>query len=100
MSELARRSMPLAIRRQEHAPIDDSRACPDSKGTGHALVLIVVTAICSTAAVHAQGLEEAWRPDDALRIYAVSLNYPPPLERPYTTYGIYLGQGTVITAAH
>src|ERR1700674_1806264 len=31
----------MPVRRQEHAPIKDSRACPASKGTGQALDLIV-----------------------------------------------------------
>jgi hypothetical protein len=38
--------------------------------------------------------------DDDLRIYAVNVVKTPPFERQFTGYGIYLGQGYVITAAH
>jgi hypothetical protein len=38
--------------------------------------------------------------EDALRIYAVNVVKTPPLETPFVGYGIYLGQGLVITAAH
>ena len=37
---------------------------------------------------------------DALRIYAVNVVKTPPFETPFVGYGIYLGQGIVITAAH
>jgi len=39
-------------------------------------------------------------PDDSLRIYAVNVVKTTPFERPFTGYGIYLGKGAVITAAH
>jgi hypothetical protein len=38
--------------------------------------------------------------DDDLRIYAVNVLKIPPFEKQFTGYGIYLGQGIVITAAH
>jgi hypothetical protein len=38
--------------------------------------------------------------DDDLRIYAVNVLKTPPFEKQITGYGIYLGQGIVITAAH
>jgi hypothetical protein len=38
--------------------------------------------------------------DDSLKIYAVNVAKTPPFKKQYTGYGIYLGQGTVITAAH
>jgi hypothetical protein len=38
--------------------------------------------------------------DDDLRIYAVNILKTPPFEKQITGYGIYLGQGVVITAAH
>lgn len=38
--------------------------------------------------------------DDALRVYAVNVVKTPPLETPFVGYGIYLGQGIVVTAAH
>ena len=45
-------------------------------------------------------LSGAWHPDEALEVYAVSINYPKPFDRPYTLYGVYLGHGAVLTAAH
>jgi hypothetical protein len=38
--------------------------------------------------------------DDWLRIYAVNVVKTPPFEKQFTGYGIYLGQGIFITAAH
>jgi hypothetical protein len=38
--------------------------------------------------------------DDSLRIYAVNVVKTTPFEEPFTGYGIYLGKGAVITAAH
>jgi hypothetical protein len=38
--------------------------------------------------------------DDALRVYAVNVVKTPPFEQQFTGYGIYLGRGIVITAAH
>jgi hypothetical protein len=38
--------------------------------------------------------------DEDLRIYAVNVVKTPPLEQQFIGYGIYLGQGIVITAAH
>lgn len=39
-------------------------------------------------------------PDDALKAYAVNVVKTPPFETPFVGYGMYLGQGIVITAAH
>jgi len=39
-------------------------------------------------------------PDDSLLIYAVNVAKTAPFEKPFTGYGIYLGKGAVITAAH
>jgi hypothetical protein len=52
--------------------------------------------ICSllSASVRAQSS------DDDLRIYAVNVVKTPPFEKQITGYGIYLGQGYVMTAAH
>jgi len=47
-----------------------------------------------SASVHAQST------DNDLRIYAVNIVKTPPFERQFIGYGIYLGQGIVITAAH
>ena len=38
--------------------------------------------------------------DDSLRIYAVNVVKTPPFKEQFVGYGIYLGQGTVITAGH
>ena len=38
--------------------------------------------------------------DDDLRVYAVNVVKTAPLEKQFTGYGIYLGKGKVITAAH
>ena len=38
--------------------------------------------------------------DDSIRIYAVNVVKTTPFEKPFTGYGIYLGKGAVITAAH
>jgi hypothetical protein len=43
---------------------------------------------------------QAQSADDDLRIYAVNVVKTPPFEKQITGYGIYLGQGYVITAAH
>lgn len=55
---------------------------------------VVVMAVCLSS--HAQ----AQSPDDDLRVYAVNVVKTRPLEKQFTGYGIYLGQGKVITAAH
>jgi hypothetical protein len=54
----------------------------------------IVIASLLSASVHAQSS------DDDLRIYAVNVVKTPPFEKQFTGYGIYLGQGYVITAAH
>ena len=45
-------------------------------------------------------LARAQSPDDDLKIYAVNVVKTPPLEKQFTGYGIYLGGGKVLTAAH
>jgi hypothetical protein len=63
------------------------------------LALIIIAAACE--GVHGQTFDWSFlRPDEALKSYAVSVNYPAPFERPYPLYGVYLGQGMVLTAAH
>jgi len=42
----------------------------------------------------------AQSPDDDLKIYAVSVHNLAPYRRPFSGYGVYLGQGRIITAAH
>jgi hypothetical protein len=46
------------------------------------------------------GSAPAQSADDDLQLYAVNVVKTPPLEKQITGYGIYLGQGIVITAAH
>ena len=52
------------------------------------------------ATVHAQGPDSSLSPDNSLRVYAVYVVHTRPFKEPFTGYGIYLGQGAVITAAH
>ena len=39
-------------------------------------------------------------PDDSLQIYAVTVVHAAPFKYPFIGYGIYLGRGKIITAAH
>ena len=55
---------------------------------------LVVTATATSAHVLAHSV------DEELRVYAVNVVKTPPLEKQFTGYGIYLGNGKVITAAH
>ena len=45
-------------------------------------------------------LAPAETPQDELRIYAVNVVRKVPFKEPFVGYGIYVGQGTVLTAAH
>jgi hypothetical protein len=54
--------------------------------------------VLATAALASLGFAHAQPTDDSLRIYAVDILHDPP--QPWTGYGIYLGRGLVITAAH
>lgn len=58
------------------------------------LVFVILVAVHISAQAHAQTA------DDSLRVYAVKIVKTPPFEKQFTGYGIYLGQGIVITAAH
>jgi hypothetical protein len=55
---------------------------------------IIIAAACISVPAHAQN------PDDDLKVYAVNVVKTPPLEKQFIGYGIYLGRGMVITAAH
>jgi len=59
-----------------------------------------ITIAAATAPLHAQSFDGSLSPDDSLRIYAVNVVHSRPLKEPFIGYGIYLGQGAVITAAH
>jgi hypothetical protein len=56
------------------------------------IVALVTTFVCSHG--HAQST------DDDLKIYAVNVVKKAPLKKEFIGFGIYLGNGTVITAAH
>jgi hypothetical protein len=61
------------------------------------LVLYLTSAVLTvsmSASVRAQD------PDDALRIYAAGILNVAPFARPFSGYGVYLGQNAIITAAH
>ena len=55
---------------------------------------IITVAVCISVSAQAQNY------DSDLEIYAVNVVKTAPLEKQFTGYGIYLGHGTVITAAH
>src|SRR5262249_11618253 len=55
---------------------------------------IIIVAVLMSVQVRAEAC------DDALRMYAVNVVKTPPFAKQFTGYGIYLGQGRVITAAH
>jgi hypothetical protein len=59
-----------------------------------------ITIAAAAAPLHAQGLAGSVTPDDSLGIYAVNVVHSRPLKKPFSGYGIYLGKGAVITAAH
>ena len=59
---------------------------------------IAITA--ATVPLHAQSSDGSLSPDDSLRIYAVNVVHSRPFKEPFVGFGIYLGQGAVITAAH
>jgi hypothetical protein len=59
---------------------------------GFVAVAMVAALIPVTA--HAQ------TPDDSLKLYAVNIVKTPPFQKQFTGYGIYLGRGAVVTAAH
>jgi hypothetical protein len=58
------------------------------------LSFVIVAAAYTSAPAHAQSS------DDSLRIYAVNVVKTAPFKKQFIGYGIYLGQGLVITAAH
>src|SRR6266516_4495053 len=54
--------------------------------------------VLATAAFASLGFAHAQPTDDSLRLYAVNVIQDPP--QSWTGYGIYLGKGLVLTAAH
>jgi hypothetical protein len=65
-------------------------------GISIALSIIGATLGLANAQIAAQTTDH----DDSLRIYAVNIEKTAPFRKPFIGYGIYLGQGTVITAGH
>jgi hypothetical protein len=59
-----------------------------------AALLILPAVIFAAAPGHAQSS------DDDLKVYAVGIINVAPYKMPFSGYGVYLGQSTVITAAH
>ena len=59
-----------------------------------ALVALALLATSIAGRVHAQSS------DDNLKVYAVSITNVIPFRKPFSGYGIYLGGGAFITAAH
>jgi hypothetical protein len=62
------------------------------------MLRFIIGLVLATAALASLGFAHAQPTDDSLRIYAVDILHDPP--QPWTGYGIYLGRGLVITAAH
>src|SRR2546430_4837010 len=71
----------------------------DRPGAARALAVSLGIGCClAVAALATLGQAHAQSTDDSLRIYAVNIVHDPP--QSWTGYGIYLGRGLVITAAH
>src|SRR5437764_15224205 len=64
------------------------------------LALGLIAAAFPTFPVYGQSVGESFGSDDALTMFAVIVDYAPPLNRRFPGFGIYLGHGAVITAAH
>jgi hypothetical protein len=67
-----------------------------AKSVRRAARLIFVTIAATFISMSVQGQS----PDHSLSVYAVKVVKTTPFEKPFTGYGIYLGKGAVITAAH
>ena len=61
---------------------------------------IAASLIIAAAVLAAPVLSHAQSSDDDLRVYAVGIVNVAPFKRPFSGYGIYLGESTIITAAH
>jgi S1-C subfamily serine protease len=62
------------------------------------MLRFTISLILATAGMASLGYAHAQSTDDSLRIYAADILHNP--SRPWTGYGVYLGRGLVITAAH
>src|SRR5262245_49956631 len=61
-----------------------------------AAIASLVLSLCETGIALAQRVDS----DDELKIYAVNVVKKAPLKDEFVGYGVYLGGGTVLTAAH
>jgi S1-C subfamily serine protease len=59
---------------------------------------LAVVALMLLGYAHAEPTDQAQSTDDSLRLYAVNIVQDPP--QSWTGYGVYLGKGLIITAAH
>jgi hypothetical protein len=57
-------------------------------------MLIIAGVLIASASAHSQSF------DEDLRVYAVGVVNVAPFKRPFSGYGIYLGDSTIVTAAH
>jgi Trypsin-like peptidase domain len=64
------------------------------------LSIIFAVVTCLFLPAHAQTSKDATAPDDSLRIYAVNVVKTRFFVQRWSAFGIYLGSGAVITAAH
>ena len=64
------------------------------------LTLTLLMAMCLAAPLYAQDQDDFADLDASLKIFAVHVVKTTPFQKPFTGYGIYLGHGGVITAAH
>ena len=70
---------------------------------GFGLVLACYLAVPALALAQSPDVAStalAQAPDDELKVYAVNVVTTPPFEKQVNLYGVYLGQGFVLTAAH
>src|SRR5262245_137338 len=77
-----------------------SRCLGDDESVGKSVRRVAAIFFVIVAATIISMPVEAQSPDDSLRIYAVNVVKTTPFQEPFTGYGIYLGKGAVITAAH
>ncbi len=56
--------------------------------------------LLKVAAANVSAPADATDPNDSLRVYAANVVHTAPFDKPFIGYGIYLGHGAIITAAH
>ena len=77
-----------------------NRCLGDDKSVGESVWRAVAICFFILAATIISMPVQAQSPDDSLKIYAVNVVKTTPFQEPFTGYGIYLGKGAIITAAH